>query len=144
MNLHKNNHLVTVVGLPQPKKGEETCYPILCVPSIIAPYAILYHLHGDIIKLKHFPRYWPFVAGKSSGTGELPLQRPVRRSFDVFFDLRLNRRLSKHSRRWWFETPSRLSRRHYSRTERCFATEKLLIACKKAFSWTAFRQLVFH
>ena len=29
------------------------------------------------------------------------------RSFDVFFDLRLNERLSKQSRGWWFETPSR-------------------------------------
>ena len=27
--------------------------------------------------------------------------------FDVFFDLRLNKRLSKHSWGWWFETPSR-------------------------------------
>ena len=29
------------------------------------------------------------------------------RSFDVFFDLRLNKRLSKQSRRWWFERPPR-------------------------------------
>ena len=29
------------------------------------------------------------------------------RSFDVFFDLRLNKRLSKQWRGWWFETPSR-------------------------------------
>ena len=28
-------------------------------------------------------------------------------SFDVFFDLHLNKRLSKQSRRRWFETPSR-------------------------------------
>ena len=28
--------------------------------------------------------------------GEFPLQRPVTRSFDVFFDLHLNKRLSKH------------------------------------------------
>ena len=27
-------------------------------------------------------------------TGEFPTQRPVTRSFDVFFDLRLNKRLS--------------------------------------------------
>ena len=27
--------------------------------------------------------------------GEFPAQRPVTRSFDVFFDLRLNKRLSK-------------------------------------------------
>ena len=32
-------------------------------------------------------------------TGESPLQRPVTQSFDVFFDLRLNIRLSKQSRR---------------------------------------------
>ena len=38
-------------------------------------------------------------------TGEFPTQRPVTRSFDVFFDLRLNKRLSKHWRGWWFETP---------------------------------------
>ena len=45
-------------------------------------------------------------AGNSPVTGELPAQRPVTRSFDVFFDLRLNKRISKQSRRWWFETPS--------------------------------------
>ena len=31
-------------------------------------------------------------------------QRPVTRSFDVFFDLHPNKRLSKHSWGWWFET----------------------------------------
>ena len=39
--------------------------------------------------------------------GEIPPQRPVTRSFDVFFDLRLNKRLSKQSWGWWFETLSR-------------------------------------
>ena len=38
-------------------------------------------------------------AGNSPVTGEFPSQRPVTRSFDVFFDLRLNERLSKQSRR---------------------------------------------
>ena len=46
-------------------------------------------------------------AGHSPVTGEFPSQRPVTRSFDVFFDLRLNKRLSKQSWDWWFETPSR-------------------------------------
>ena len=36
-----------------------------------------------------------------------PSQRPVTRGFDVLFDLRLNKRLGKPSRRWWFKTPSR-------------------------------------
>ena len=44
--------------------------------------------------------------------GEFPAQRPVTRSFDVFFDLRLIKRLSKHSRGAWFETLSRPSWRH--------------------------------
>ena len=37
-------------------------------------------------------------------TGEFPAQRPVTLSLDVFFDLRLNKRLSKQSWGWWFET----------------------------------------
>ena len=39
-------------------------------------------------------------------TGEFPSQRPVTWSFDVFFDLCLNKRLSKQLWGWWFETPS--------------------------------------
>ena len=38
-------------------------------------------------------------AGNSPVTGEFPAQRPVTRGFDVFFDLRLNKRLSKESQR---------------------------------------------
>ena len=33
--------------------------------------------------------------GNSPVRGEFPAQRPVTRGFDVFFDLRLNKRLSK-------------------------------------------------
>ena len=46
-------------------------------------------------------------AGNSPVTSEFPTQKPVTRSFGVFFDLRLNNRLSKQSRGWWFEKPSR-------------------------------------
>ena len=38
--------------------------------------------------------------------GEFPTQRPVTRGFDVFFDLRLNKRMSKQSWGWWLETLS--------------------------------------
>ena len=63
--------------------------------------------HDDVIKWKHFPRNWPFVRGI-----KFPSQRPVTRSFDVFFDLRLNKRLSKQSWDWWFETLTRPLWRH--------------------------------
>ena len=52
--------------------------------------------HDDVIKWKHFPRYWHF-AGNSPVPSEFPSQRPVTRSFDVFFGLRLNKRLRKQS-----------------------------------------------
>ena len=42
--------------------------------------------------------------GNPPATGGFPSQRPVTWSFDVFFDLRLNIRLSKQSWGWWFET----------------------------------------
>ena len=45
-------------------------------------------------------------------TGEFPTQRPVTRSFDVFVDLHLNKRLSKQSCGWGIETPSRPLWRH--------------------------------
>ena len=44
--------------------------------------------------------------------GGSPSQRPVTQSFDVLFDVRLNKRLCKQSRRRWFETPSRSLWRH--------------------------------
>ena len=51
-------------------------------------------------------------AGNSPVTGEFPAQRPVTRTFDVFFDLHLDRRLSKQWWGWWFETLSRPLWRH--------------------------------
>ena len=50
--------------------------------------------------------------GNSLVTGEFPSQRQLARSFDVFFDLCLNKRLSKQSRGWWSETPSGSLWRH--------------------------------
>ena len=43
-------------------------------------------------------------AGNSPVSGEFPTQRPVTRSYDVFFDLHPNKRLSKQWWGWWFET----------------------------------------
>ena len=42
-------------------------------------------------------RVTAMCAENSRVTDEFPAQRPVARSFDVFFDLRLNARLSKQS-----------------------------------------------
>ena len=54
--------------------------------------------------METFSALLAICAGNSPVTGEFHAQRPVTRSFDVFFDLRLNRQLRKQWRRWWFET----------------------------------------
>ena len=48
--------------------------------------------HEDVIKWKRFPRYKPFVRGSHRW---IPHKKARTLSFDVFFDLRLNKRLSK-------------------------------------------------
>ena len=72
-----------------------------------------------------FSELLALCAGNSPVTGEFPSQRPVTRSFDVFFDLRLNKRLSKQSWGWWLETPSPPLWRHrnvvqYHHTGSCY------------------------
>ena len=58
-------------------------------------------------QMETFPAFLAICAGNSPVASEFPIQRPVTRSFDVFFDLRLNKQLSKQSCGWWFETSSR-------------------------------------
>ena len=79
--------------------------------------------HDDVIKRKLFSALLALCEGNSQVTGEFPSQRAVPRSFDVFFDLRLNKRLSKPWRRRWFETPSRSLWRH------CNATRLMIMRC---------------
>ena len=78
------------------------------------------HWHWGNRMIAPVPLKWPMMTssngkifrvtgplcGEFTGPGEFPTQRPVTRSFDVFFDLRLNKRLSKQPWGWWFETPS--------------------------------------
>ena len=89
---------------------------------------ILNSYHDDVFKWKHFPRYWPFV--RWPVTGEFASQKPLTRSFDVIFDLRLNIQLSKRLRGWWFETPSRSLWLH------CYDIVRSMLCM--VTTWTAF------
>ena len=89
-------------------------------------YYPMYVISCDHISINGIARWWPWwrhqmetfsallalCAGNSPITGEFPSQRPVTRSFDVFFDHRKNKRLSNQSGRRWFETTSRSLWRH--------------------------------
>ena len=66
-------------------------------------------------------RWIPRTKASDAVTGEFPAQRPVTRSFDVFFDLRLHKRLSKQS---WEADDLRRHRAHYD-----------VIVINKTYSW---------
>ena len=82
-------------------------------PTSIFPVFMMTSSNGNMFCITGFCAGNSQVTARNSPvTAEFPSHRPVTRSFDVFFDLRLNKRLSKQSRRRWFETPSRSLWRH--------------------------------
>ena len=48
--------------------------------------------------MEKFSALLDICAGNSPVTGEFPTQRPVTRSFDVFFDLRLKKTVEQNTR----------------------------------------------
>ena len=85
--------------------------------------------------METFSALLAICAGNSPASGEFPDQRPVTRSFDVFFDLHLNEQLSKHWRGWWFETPSWSLWRHrndYSQWNHSYVMQIPLQMCNSS------------
>ena len=81
-------------------ENQRTVYPIkICILMMTSSNGNIFRVTGPL-------------CGEFTGPGEFPTQRPVTRSFDVFFDLRPNKRLSKQSWGWLFETLSRSLWRH--------------------------------
>ena len=68
------------------------------------PIHTLFHISWWRHQMETVSALLAICAGNSPVPGEFPAQRPATRSFDVFFDLRLNERLGKQSWGWWFET----------------------------------------
>ena len=69
--------------------------------------------------METFSVLFAICVGNSPVPDEFPAQRPVTHSFDVFFDLRLNKRLNKQSWGWWFETLSHPLLRHCNEPTYC-------------------------
>ena len=75
-------------------------YPMICVPCLPSSF-MMTSSSGNIFRVTGR------LLGESTCHRWIPLTKPVTRKFDDFFYLRLNKRLSKQSKRQWFETPSR-------------------------------------
>ena len=72
----------------------------------------VFSCHADVIKWEHFPRHWRFVRGIHRST--VNSLHKGQWSGALVFSLicGLNKRLSKRSWGWWFQTPSRSLWRH--------------------------------
>ena len=86
---------------------------ILSVQSTVVRHLVSWWCH----QMETFSALLAICAGNSPVTGEFPTQRPVTRSFGVFFDLCPNERLSKQSWGWWFGTLSSPLWRHRNVTD---------------------------
>ena len=62
--------------------------------------------------MEAFSALLALCVGNSPVSGEFPSQKPVTRTFHVFFYLRLSKQLSKQPIRRWFDTPSHSLWRH--------------------------------
>ena len=100
-----NGNLVSVNSYP---RGMEDQWLSLTPGWLVRRRDITWWRH----QMETFSALLALCSGNSPVTGEFLTQRPVTRSFDVFLDQRLNKRLSKQSWGWWFETPSRTLWRH--------------------------------
>ena len=87
--------------------------------------------------METFSALLAICAGNSPVIGEFSAQRPVTWSFHVLYDLCLNKRLSKQTWVWWFDTPSCPIWRH------CNVSNLIYITCN---SWVIlfFRSLLWH
>ena len=86
--------------------NQETSFSRIMIPRWIIFSQLSQRTHNTWWRhqMETFSVLLAICAGNSPVPGEFPAQRPVTRSFDVFFDLRLNKLLSKQSWGWWFET----------------------------------------
>ena len=101
-----NNSCYTVTlegGILHDFHSQKACYILLL---IVADYTWWRH------QMETFSALLAICAGNSPVPGEFPAQRPVTQSFDVYFDMCPNKRLSKQSLGWWFDTSLRPLWRH--------------------------------
>ena len=87
--------------------------------------------NGNIFRVTG-PLCWEFTGHRLVPP---PPQMPVTRSFDVFFDLRLNKRLSNQSRCRWFETPLCSLWRHCNDIDKAGWTSYCLLRGSLLFIW---------
>ena len=83
-------------------------HPKFCIGGVLLDLWDSWWRH----QMETFSALLAICVGNSPVTGEFHAQRPVTRNFHVSLIGALNKRFSKQSWGWWFETPSRPWWRH--------------------------------
>ena len=76
--------------------------PMLATWTLLSGRLSFVGMHDDVIKWKHFPRYWPFVR-EFTGRRWIPRTKASDAELWYFLWSALNKRLSKQWQGWWFE-----------------------------------------
>ena len=97
-------------------------------------------IHDDVIKWKHFPRYWPFVRGIHRSPVNSPHKGQWRRALMFTLICCLNKRLCKQPWGWWFETLLCPLWRH---SNECWWKDILVVRCLSGIGLTRC-ELIFH
>ena len=93
-----------------------------------------YFAHDDVIKWKHFPCYWSFMRRIHQSPVNSPHKGQWWGTFMFSLICALNKRVSKQSWGWWFETPSHSFWCHYNGNSDC--NRQKCIALMKYLSMT--------
>ena len=96
----------------------DTTMPTWIVCNFVIDLSQKFHNHDDVIKWKHSPLYWPFMQGIHRSAVNSPHKGQWRGALMFSFIYTLNKRLTKQSWGWWFETPSRSLWRYCNDTSR--------------------------
>ena len=99
-NFEHATQIIQNIYVPKFELNYAMEWPLYWTKQVSALYALSWWRH----QMEAFSALLAICAGNSPVPGEFPTQRPVTRSFDVFFDLRLNKPLSKQWWGWWFKT----------------------------------------
>ena len=96
-------------------------------------------------QMETFSALLAICADNSPVTDEFPAQRPMTQSINVYFDLRLNKRLSKQWWDWWFETPPRPLWCHCNECRGKISAFSLMVRpCSKTQdNWNYFQNVTF-
>ena len=126
----------SLAALIYPIKKPQKTAAVVCCAHNVAEMLQLWHKAWWRHKIETFSALLAICAGNSPVPREFPTQRPVTRSFDVYFDLRPNK-LSKQCWGWYFETQSCSLWRHRNGSSHLslFTARKMTNRCLSGKLW---------